>query len=409
MLPNTLWCPGTESKFNAVTAPDAAVVQLAHHLRARIPAIASDGADLIFSNVDFYKSTTVVSREDALDRIRAVGEYLLNAMTGQPLDLTSARATGVDRAIAGVPLHAVLGAYRVGFRYVWDIFRTTAAEQGNIPPDSLLDLATLSFNAQEEFAQAMSTAYADQMTLQILGQEQERASLVEALLAGRISTTEELWNAADVLRLPTGGPFAVVAVEVPEIGKLGLPLVESKLDAKDIRSAWQLLPDLQVGIVFLRHATDRKLLIEILEQLATTRVGISPLFVDLAQTANGLRLARLALTAKPDGDSQITTFDARPLAYAAVSSPDVMRHIEATVLGTLNELPVEDRAVLLDTFGAWVDAGGNTGDTARKLFCHPNTVRQRLRRIEEHTGRSLTAPRDIAELCLAFEISQRLP
>ena len=32
-----------------------------------------------------------------------------------------------------------------------------------------------------------------------------------------------------------------------------------------------------------------------------------------------------------------------------------------------------------------------------------------LDRIEELTGRSLSAPKDLAELCLAFEVEQRLP
>jgi DNA-binding PucR family transcriptional regulator len=36
-------------------------------------------------------------------------------------------------------------------------------------------------------------------------------------------------------------------------------------------------------------------------------------------------------------------------------------------------------------------------------------VRHRLHRIEELTGRSLSRPKDIAELCLAFEVEQRLP
>jgi DNA-binding PucR family transcriptional regulator len=36
------------------------------------------------------------------------------------------------------------------------------------------------------------------------------------------------------------------------------------------------------------------------------------------------------------------------------------------------------------------------------LFCHPNTVRHRLRRLENATGRQLRKPRDIAELCLAL-------
>jgi DNA-binding PucR family transcriptional regulator len=45
---------------------------------------------------------------------------------------------------------------------------------------------------------------------------------------------------------------------------------------------------------------------------------------------------------------------------------------------------------------------------AEVLICHPNTVRHRLRRIEKRTGRSLSRPRDVAELCVAFEVHRWL-
>jgi len=79
------------------------------------------------------------------------------------------------------------------------------------------------------------------------------------------------------------------------------------------------------------------------------------------------------------------------------------------VLGRLNALPDEERSILLDTFRAWLDAGGSANDTATRIFCHPNTVRHRLHRIEELTDRLLSRPKDLAELCLAFEIERRLP
>jgi sugar diacid utilization regulator len=42
------------------------------------------------------------------------------------------------------------------------------------------------------------------------------------------------------------------------------------------------------------------------------------------------------------------------------------------------------------------------------LVCHPNTVRHRLRRSEQRTGRPLSRPRNVAELCLAFEVHRML-
>ena len=118
-----------------------------------------------------------------------------------------------------------------------------------------LDATARVFLAQDTFTQAMSAAYRQQLTAQILEREEERSALVEALLSHRITDSQSLWEAADLLRLPTSGPYVVVAAELPAIGKLGLPTIENRLAVRDIRSAWRLLPDLQVGIVALRgHA-----------------------------------------------------------------------------------------------------------------------------------------------------------
>jgi DNA-binding PucR family transcriptional regulator len=212
-----------------------------------------------------------------------------------------------------------------------------------------------------------------------------------------------------LLRLPTTGPYVVVAAELPAIGKLGLPAIENKLATRDIRSAWRLLADLHVGIVHLRLPDTIGTLTSVLRQVATVRVGISPPFDDLAETSDALRFARLAVTGKPSGDSLITAFQDTPLAVAAVSAPEVMEKIKSSVLRRLLKLPTAERTILLDTFQAWLQEGGSANETATKIFCHPNTVRHRLRRIEELTDRSLSRPLDIAELCLAFEVEQRLP
>jgi DNA-binding PucR family transcriptional regulator len=41
------------------------------------------------------------------------------------------------------------------------------------------------------------------------------------------------------------------------------------------------------------------------------------------------------------------------------------------------------------------------------LYLHPNTVRQRLRKLEQYTGRALSDPRAAAELCIALETRYR--
>jgi hypothetical protein len=393
-------------------APDPHIVELGKLMLARAPKLGKGMADLLCQQIEAYRDGTVVAKDEVAQSCVANVTFIFDSLAGNAdVDVSPAEHTGTARALAGVPLPAVMTAYRIGFRFMWEQTIATARAAA-IPTDSILDATARVFLAQDTFTQAMSAAYRQQLTARILEREEERSALVEALLSHRITDSQSLWEAADLLRLPTSGPYVVVAAELPAIGKLGLPTIENKLSIRDIRSAWRLLPDLQVGIVHLRgHATPAALskLVEVLRQAATARVGISPPFHELAETSDALRFARLAVTGKPLADSLVTVFDDTPLAVAAVSAPEVMAKIRSSVLGPLNALPAEERTLLLNTFRAWVEAGGSANDTAAAIYCHPNTVRHRLRRIEELTGRSLSRPKDIAELCLAFEVERRLP
>ena len=72
------------------------------------------------------------------------------------------------------------------------------------------------------------------------------------------------------------------------------------------------------------------------------------------------------------------------------------------------DLPEDERETLCETFRVWQDNDASVRRAAEVLFCHQNTVRHRLRRIEKHTGRSLSRPKDVAELSLASEVHRRL-
>jgi hypothetical protein len=389
--------------------PDPHIVELSKLMLARAPELGEELADRLCREIDAYRDGTVVTKDEVRASCQANLTFVFRSLSGHAdVDVSPAEHTGAARALAGAPLPAVMTAYRIGFRFMWEE-TLAAARAARIPTESILDATARVFLAQDTFTQAMTSAYRQQLTAQILEQEEERSALVEALLSRRITDTQSLWEAADLLRLPTSGPYVVVAAELPAIGKLGLPAIENKLSTRDIRSAWRLLPDLHVGIVHVRIRDTVDTLISVLRQAATVRVGISPPFHDLAETSDALRFARLAVTGKASGDSLVTVFDDTPLAVAAVSAPDVMAKIRSSVLKGLDELPPAERTILLDTFQAWLEAGGSANDTAEKIFCHPNTVRHRLRRIEELTHRSLSRPKDIAELCLAFEVEQRLP
>jgi sugar diacid utilization regulator len=116
----------------------------------------------------------------------------------------------------------------------------------------------------------------------------------------------------------------------------------------------------------------------------------------------------MMLRGPTDSTSSVAVFDGSLLATAAVSAPEVMVQTVGTALDCFGDLPDDEREKLFDTFRVWQHTDASMGAAAEVLFCHPNTVRHRLRRIEKHTGRSLSRPRDVAELCLAFEVHRRL-
>ncbi|CCW15456.1 MULTISPECIES: CdaR family transcriptional regulator [Rhodococcus] len=61
---------------------------------------------------------------------------------------------------------------------------------------------------------------------------------------------------------------------------------------------------------------------------------------------------------------------------------------------------------LADTLDAYLDCGGAVETCARQLFVHPNTVRYRLKRITEVTGRDPTNPRDAYVLRIAATVGR---
>jgi hypothetical protein len=328
--------------------------------------------------------------------------------TGGDFNVSAATRLGVERARDGVPLSSVMEAYRVGFRRVWEAIAVEAATRRCLNGDGLRTLTAKLLTAQDLFTAAMAAGYRQEQTRLVVGDETERSRLIDALLHGRLLELCSLWEVADYLRLPITGPFVVIAADAAGSGADALPDIEAKLRSLDVSSAWRRLPDVQVGIVHVN--TDRHLaaVLALVSRVAIGRVGVSARFGDLRDTARALHQARVTLRGRGDPGSPVSVFDGSILATAAVSAPDVMVDLASPVMQCFADLADEEREILFETFRVWLDHDGSMRTVGEMLFCHANTVRYRMHRIEQRTGRSLTRPRDVAELCLAFEVQRRL-
>jgi PucR C-terminal helix-turn-helix domain/GGDEF-like domain len=242
----------------------------------------------------------------------------------------------------------------------------------------------------------------------LLDEASEWPDPMDSVLQGRTLDPWTAWETANRLGLPSEGPFVVVAAQAPAIGAVALPEIESKLRSLDVYSAWRVLPDLEIGIIHVKSDQQLEKVLALLSRTTVHRVGVSARIDGLCDVPHALHVAKVTLRGSADRDSRVAVFDGSILATAAVSAPAVMLKSARVVLEHFDDLGEEERELLFQTFRVWQENDASISATAEALVCHPNTVRYRLRRIEKRTGRTLSRPRDIAELCLAFEVQRRL-
>jgi hypothetical protein len=326
--------------------------------------------------------------------------------TGEParMDSYEDSAGPLVARIRAMGLRAAVGVPVIVDGRAWGLAAVGSVAPGPMPADTEARISG--------FAGLIGTAlvagYRDEQKRQMFDDTSRRSLLVDSLLEGRVLDDCSLGEVASYLRLPTDGPFVVIAAEVRSGGSEPLPVIESKLRSVDVYSAWRLLPDWQVGIVHITSGQQLDKVVALVSRMALDRVGVSARFDDLRETPQALHFAKVTLRGQPHHSSPVAVFDGTILATAALAAPEVMVKSAGIVLDAFDDLPEEEREILFETFRVWQDTDASVGAVAELLCCHPNTVRYRLRRIEKRTGRSLSRPRDIAELCLAFEVHRRL-
>lgn len=386
------------------------VAELAARVRQRMPEMIEDTVAGIVAEMPVYGSERFV---DLADLRRSVVDNLdvaVRTLQGSDApDLTQATTTGRVRALQGAPLPELVRAYRIGLTVVWQ--RVVELLEDGRPGDlqSLVAVTTAIWALADDYAEALTTAYRGASTELELAHQARRSALVEALFAGGGSTEGVLWDIARVLGLTLEGDFVVVVAQTPALGQEPLDGVEARLRELNHASAWRLTPDLQAGVVSLHHPDAAKALLELVGTAADARVGLSPVYSGLANTSRALHLARVALSSLPPGAPGTVQFTESPLAGLVASSPEASVQLAHQVLGPVIDLPGEESNVLLLTLRAWFDSQGSTNLTAERMFCHPNTIRLRLRRIVEELGRPLSDPEHIAEVGAALRALDLFP
>jgi purine catabolism regulator len=92
----------------------------------------------------------------------------------------------------------------------------------------------------------------------------------------------------------------------------------------------------------------------------------------------------------------------------AVQDDEALRLFCDSVLGPIQNGEGEYGDELLKSLEAFLEQNGQWEKAARQLFCHRHTLRYRIRRIEQLTGRDLSTARDRIEFWLALKAKELL-
>ncbi|MFD6799659.1 helix-turn-helix domain-containing protein [Streptomyces cyaneofuscatus] len=478
---------------------DRAAVEVLHRaarvLVASLPVLTDRLVEALYEQEPGYRAAIDSDRAEVWQEVHHSLRHNVGSLI-QPREFRDAahrtsRWIGEIRAEQGVPLDAVLHAFRMGGAMVWqDLVDETARRD----PDDvrlLVHVAADVWNFVDEHCGIVADAYRQAERRLSWRRENQQRLMVAALLDGT-ARIADVCEAAAMLGLPEQGRYAVLAVasnpggpqqKGPARPPLNLPAAlsgaapdggpdtsqdgqtrpdgpshaapggqtrlggpshaapdgQTRLDrpphtspggqtppdgpphaapspepggrphsAPSTAPLWHTGPDVAFAILRLTGGPgdpgdpgELHAIAAALDAPAGTRAGVGSAVDGLAALGDARRLAETALRACPASGGTVVLDDHLPDALV-VSSPALGSALADRVLGPLDRLDPSDRDVILETLTAWLDADGSAQRAGARLYCHRNTVLNRLRRFEQLTGRCLTRPRDAVEVSLAL-------
>jgi hypothetical protein len=379
------------------------VRDLSATLLTRSGELGAELAELIKATDIRYRDEHVVSTADLVRSCSDNIEMIFCALAGLPSPRAEGpRETGRRRAEQGMPLAVTLRGYRIGGRFVWNVL-VRSSDRSAPAREALLQAAEVIWAVIDDYSEALSDAFRDAIADQTRRDTQVRTAVLGSVLDGSLGDGPGLWEAATMLGLPHQGTFVVVAAETTQTIDEPLPRVEQALRGRDVASVWRLDADLQIGILTLQREAVIAQVCTQLADLATARVGVSQRFSSLEGAPQALRQARVACLAAAPRSRDVVRYEQEPVAVLLAGAPEAGNAFAQSVLGPVLAQPSVDREVLVGTLRAWFARSGSASAAAAQLFVHRNTVRYRLRRVEELTGRSLADPEAIGQIHLAME------
>ncbi|AHK33077.1 hypothetical protein OPAG_00280 [Rhodococcus opacus PD630] len=333
----------------------------------------------------------------------------LTAMLGNlagsaPVRLEAARAAGQLKAEQGVPLAALLHAFRLGGRLIWDELMDRSEGRAT---NALLDMAAQVWALVDVYSDSAAEAYRETADLRAREDAESRGRLIRTLFGDHAANPAGAADALRTFRIPENSTFLVVSVEAAA-SPSAADVVQSDLRGVGVDSVWDTEVDGRIGLLWAATAEVLESALDLLGRTGHGRIGVSSVFGRPGGTSRAVEQARIARRCAGHGGCTVTRYESVPVSLLLVSVPDAGKLASNQILGPVLALPAEEQESLLATLDAWFSCRGSTTAAATQLHYHRNTVLYRLRRIHTLTGRDFSDPIDAAELYVGLRAHQLL-
>jgi hypothetical protein len=351
-----------------------------------------------------YVEATLLTPEQlyaaCVDNLKAM---LGNLSGSAPIRLEAARAAGQLKAEQGVPLAALLHAFRLGGRLIWDELMNRSEGRAT---NALLDMAAQVWALVDVYSDSAAEAYRETADMRAREDAESRGRLIRTLFGDHTANPAGAADALRTFRIPENSTFVVVSVEAA--APSAADVVQSDLRGVGVDSVWDSEVDGRIGLLWAAGAEVLEPALDVLGRTGHGRIGVSSVFGRPGGTSDAVEQARIARRCAGHEGGPITRYESVPVSLLLVSVPDAGKLASSQILGPVLALPAEEQDSLLATLDAWFSCRGSTTAAATQLHYHRNTVLYRLRRIHTLTGRDFSDPIDAAELYVGLRAHQLL-
>jgi DNA-binding PucR family transcriptional regulator len=324
------------------------------------------------------------------------------------------RESAERRAREGVPLSALLAAYRMGAQLAW---AETLSLVGDEPLRlrAALDLATALMRWVDEVSGAVAQSYLEEYERLSSDREAARRDFLDGAISGAL-TSDEILARAEALGLdPAARPaIALIAITSPAgdgtLRQLQHRLRSMTAELPEAARSLSVARGTELVIVFPAEKGEEAMVAALRSFVATASeqfgetitAGVGRARDSLAELSGSYREASIALTAAHGGASTPVALYGEVLVEELIlRERGVARRLAKTVLEPLVDHP-DLRATLVE----YIRSGPSLPTVAKRLFLHPNTVAYRLSRVRDLTGRDPKSPAGVAELYLALRAAE---